>query len=311
MAILHLHRRGLYLLERARIRLDEGRVVYEAADTDDAGLMRSWNIPTLNSSAVLIGQGSSLSQPAARRLQADGVAVAFVGGGGTPLLMASQEYRPGERLQSSIAHWPNAAWRLAASKTIQAARREAVQSCWTQYRKEGKPGFRADPYDACESFEAGAARARSIEDLMGAEGQFVRALYSRAAKATGIQWDSRTPGEGSDRANLLLDHGNYLAYGLAAAVLWAYGIPAALPVTHGASRAGGLVFDLADAVQDAVILPTAFQCAAEPGLSDAAARQRMVDRLHGAACLGSNGTIGFLFGVMDRLLASAPARSVA
>src|SRR3954468_6676314 len=65
-----------------------GRVVYSAGDGEQAGVLRSWNIPSLNTSALLRGQGTSLTQPAARRLQVDGVSVAFVGSNGTPLLMA-------------------------------------------------------------------------------------------------------------------------------------------------------------------------------------------------------------------------------
>lgn len=308
MAILHLHRRGLFLLERARVHLDEGRVVYSAAEGEEGRILRSWNVPSLNTSALLLGQGTSLTQPAARRLQEDGVSVAFVGSDGTPFLMASQDYRPGDRLQTWIARWPSLAWRLRASKCIQAHRRRAVLACWEAYRKEGVGRFRADPRDACEEFEERTEKAISIVQLMGIEGAFIKTLYKVAARATDATWANRAPGESSDRANRFLDHGNYLAYGLASAVLWAYGIPTSLPVTHGATRAGGLVFDIADAVKDAVVLPTAFQCAADPDCTDQGFRDRVTERLHGATCLDGNGTLGHLFRIVDELLA-IPAES--
>ena len=65
-------------------------------------------------------------------------------------------------------------------------------------------------------------------------------------------------GSGSDPANRFLDHGNYLAYGLAASACWVLGLPHGLAVLHGKTRRGGLVFDVADLVKDATILPQAF-----------------------------------------------------
>jgi CRISPR-associated protein Cas1 len=65
-------------------------------------------------------------------------------------------------------------------------------------------------------------------------------------------------GTGADPANRFLDHGNYLAYGLGATATWVLGIPHGLAVLHGKTRRGGLVFDAADLVKDAVILPQAF-----------------------------------------------------
>lgn len=65
-------------------------------------------------------------------------------------------------------------------------------------------------------------------------------------------------GSGTDPANRFLDHGNYLAYGLAATATWVLGLPHGLAVVHGKTRRGGLVFDVADLMKDAVILPQAF-----------------------------------------------------
>ncbi|WP_244125669.1 type I-F CRISPR-associated endonuclease Cas1f [Burkholderia gladioli] len=65
-------------------------------------------------------------------------------------------------------------------------------------------------------------------------------------------------GAGTDAANRFLDHGNYLAYGLGATATWVLGLPHGLAVLHGKTRRGGLVFDAADLVKDAVILQQAF-----------------------------------------------------
>ena len=67
-----------------------------------------WSIPYGNTSVLLLGTGTSISQPAARLLAEEGVMLAFVGGGGTPLFLSSQsEYRPTEYLQAWVTFWWN------------------------------------------------------------------------------------------------------------------------------------------------------------------------------------------------------------
>lgn len=57
-----------------------------------------------------------------------------------------------------------------------------------------------------------------------------------------IRKQSISRGRNSDQpANRLLDHGNYLAYGLAATTLWVLGIPHGFAVMHGKTRRGALV----------------------------------------------------------------------
>ncbi|MFZ2855551.1 MAG: subtype I-F CRISPR-associated endonuclease Cas1, partial [Rhodocyclaceae bacterium] len=48
------------------------------------------------------------------------------------------------------------------------------------------------------------------------------------------------------------------AYGLAASATWVLGLPHGLAILHGKTRRGGLVFDVADLIKDATILPQAF-----------------------------------------------------
>jgi CRISPR-associated protein Cas1 len=303
LPILHTHTRALLLIERARVHLDEGRVVYaDAADHGD-GISRSWNIPSLNCCAIVLGQGTSLTQAAARKLADDGVMVAFAGTGGTPLFCASQDYRPTERLQRWISRWPQAQWRLDASKQMQLIRRAAIRDSWLAFAKDG---FSADPSAVLARFESSSGSAASIDVLMGAEGACTRELYRLASSATGCSWKERQQGagDGADRANHFLDHGNYLAYGLASVALWALGVPTGLPVTHGVHRGGGLVFDLADVIKDGIVLPTAFQCAAERDCKPQDFRERLIERLHGATWLDPNGSIGLLFRVIDTLVAA-------
>jgi CRISP-associated protein Cas1 len=156
-----------------------------------------------------------------------------------------------------------------------------------------------------DAYAAALGRVRDIAELTGHEGGLTRSLYIEAAQASGITWNGRVHQDASDRPNHFLDHGNYLAYGLAGTAIWARGIPPSLPVVHGRSSAGGLVFDLADVVKDALVLPTAFQCAADLSLKGQAVRQRIVAALYDATWLDPNGAVGLLFRVLNELVTSA------
>lgn len=283
--------------------VEDDRVVYAQAEADgqddQSQLVRRWNIPTLNCSAIILGQGSSVSQGAMRRFHDDGVMVAFAGTDGTPFLMASQSYRPGRRLQYWANSWHDPAWRLRASKIIHSHRTSAVEAAWSAYSQEG--WFMADPSGVIRKYREGISLSQDVGQLMGYEGGFSKGLYKLASASQELRWDGRQPGMGLDRLNRNLDHANYLAYGIAAIALWAYGIPFSMAVTHGAGRAGGLVFDMADSFKDAILLPTCAAYAARG--SDLGLRQALTERLHGAGFLDkANGTIGYAFKVLDSLL---------
>ena len=100
--------------------------------------------------------------------------------------------------------------------------------------------------------------------LLTEEARLTKQLYRLACRATAFGEFTRSKrGEGTDAANQFLNHGNYLAYGLAATTLWVLGIPHGFAVMHGKTRRGALVFDVADLVKDASILPQAFISASQ------------------------------------------------
>ena len=103
------------------------------------------------------------------------------------------------------------------------------------------------------------ARAENQMELLTEEGRMTKQLYRLVSQATQYGDFVRSHrGASFDTANQFLDHGNYLAYGLAASATWVLGLPHGLAVLHGKTRRGGLVFDVADLVKDAIILPQAF-----------------------------------------------------
>ncbi|MCP1289228.1 type I-F CRISPR-associated endonuclease Cas1f [Chromobacterium sp. S0633] len=269
--ILHSKRANLYYLQHCRVLVNGGRVEY-VTDAGKASLY--WNIPIANTSCILLGTGTSVTQAAMRELAKAGVMVGFCGGGGTPLFSANEleqeaawfapqsEYRPTEYLQYWVRFWFDDAQRLAAAKDVQLARLGCLQRHWLGSRALREAGFvveEAGLEAALQASRQAIAQAPDHAHLLIEEARLTKLLFRLAAQATGYGGFSRAKrGAGTDPANAFLDHGNYLAYGLGATAAWVLGLPHGLAVLHGKTRRGGLVFDAADLVKDALILPQAF-----------------------------------------------------
>ena len=253
--ILHSKRANIYYLEHCRVLVNGGRVEYV---TDAGKRSLYWNIPIANTTSLLLGTGTSITQAAMRELAKAGVLVGFCGGGGTPLFSANEvdievawfspqsEYRPTEYLQAWVKFWFDDELRLMA---------------WQQ-RALKEAGFSIDDADLEYLIESTLKRIALAEDsvtLLTEEARLTKALFKKAVDTVGYGEFTRAKrGSGTDPANRFLDHGNYLAYGLGATATWVLGLPHGLAILHGKTRRGGLVFDAADLIKDACILPQAF-----------------------------------------------------
>lgn len=269
-SILHSKRANIYYLQHCRVLVNGGRVEYV---TDEGKSSRYWNIPIANTTTVLLGNGTSVTQAAMRELAKAGVLVGFCGGGGTPLYSANEvdievawfspqsEYRPTEYLQRWMRFWFDDARRLQAAKAFQKARLQRIRQSWPS-RSLIDAGFQIDSTALERAVQASLINLEAALDtgaLLIEEARLSKQLYVLAARASRYGEFSRAKrGSGTDAANRFLDHGNYLAYGLAATATWVLGLPHGLAVLHGKTRRGGLVFDVADLVKDATILPQAF-----------------------------------------------------
>nr|WP_298250422.1 type I-F CRISPR-associated endonuclease Cas1f [uncultured Halomonas sp.] len=289
--ILHSKRANLYYLQHCRVLVNGGRVEYV---TDEGRQSKYWNIPIANTTSILLGTGTSITQAAMRELAKAGVLVGFCGGGGTPLFAANEvdvdvawltpqsEYRPTEYLQHWVRFWFDDEKRLAAARRFQQARLMRIQRQWLDSRPLRDAGFMISPEhltDMLAQHERAITQAPSTVDLLTLEARLTKTLFKLAAQAVGYGDFSRAKrATGTDPANRFLDHGNYLAYGLGATATWVLGIPHGLAVLHGKTRRGGLVFDVADLVKDAVILPQAFLSAMR-GDEEQAFRQACIEQL--------------------------------
>lgn len=269
-AILHSKRANLYYLEHCRVMQKDGRVLYL---TEDRKEHQYWNIPIANTTVIMLGTGTSITQAAVRMLASAGVLIGFCGGGGSPLLAAAEvewlnpqsEYRPTEYVQGWLSFWFDADKRLAAAKDFQKARIDFIVSTWTKSRDLKQEGFMSDDglvQQALEIAKSNIEQATNVGKLLQLEAELTKRLYKLAADVTLNKKFTRDR-ESSDLANSFLNHGNYLAYGMAACTLWVLGIPHGFAVMHGKTRRGALVFDVADLVKDAIVLPWAFICAKE------------------------------------------------
>ncbi|MFC3679751.1 type I-F CRISPR-associated endonuclease Cas1f [Bacterioplanoides pacificum] len=269
-AILHSKRANIYYLEKCRVMQKDGRVLYL---TEAQNENQYWNIPIANTTCLLLGTGTSITQAAMRMLAQAGVLVGFCGGGGTPLLMATEiewltpqsEYRPTEYLQGWMSFWFDDEKRLSAAKQFQQARIRFMHRVWHKDRDLQQAGFRIDDVDIdslLKHFSAQIESAESVTELLQCEARTTKQLYKIAVNRIGYG-DFTRERDAEDLANAFLNHGNYLAYGLAATTLWVLGIPHGFAVMHGKTRRGALVFDVADLIKDTLILPWAFICAKE------------------------------------------------
>ena len=289
--ILHSKRANLYYLEHCRVLVNGGRVEYV---TERGKQSLYWNIPIANTTTVLLGTGTSVTQAAVRELAKAGVLLGFCGGGGTPLFAGTEqtlevawfppqsEYRPTEYLQHWVRFWFDDKLRLAAAKAFQSARLERLPQHWLRGKSLKDQGFAIDAAQlesALASSRVAVLGAEDVTALLTEEARLTKQLYRLAVHATGYGDFTRGKrGESVDAANRFLDHGNYLAYGLGATAIWVLGIPAALAVLHGKTRRGGLVFDVADLVKDAAILPQAFVSAAK-GHTEQEFRQACIEAM--------------------------------
>lgn len=268
--ILHSKRANIYYLQHCRVLVNGGRVEYV---TDQGKQSLYWNIPIANTTTILLGTGTSITQAAMRELAKAGVLVGFCGGGGTPLFSANEidievawfspqsEYRPTEFLQAWVKFWFDDALRLKAAKAMQQLRLERLYQEWSK-RALRDAGFVVDMERLESLVNNSRSRVETMPDTMALlteEARLTKALFKLAVDTVKYGDFTRAKrGTGTDPANRFLDHGNYLAYGLGATATWVLGLPHGLAVLHGKTRRGGLVFDTADLVKDAAILPQAF-----------------------------------------------------
>lgn len=302
--ILLSKRANIFYLEHARVLQKDERIVW-LTETGDP-FEQYFNLPERNTALLLLGKGTSITDAAMRRLAESNVLVGFCGSGGTPLLATTEpvfltpqsEYRPTEYMQAWVRHWMDETHRLELAKLLIAERVAYATKAWARNSELLQRKIEL-PENAIEKLTHRIVQAPDTQALLLAEAEWARALY--ASLAAGYRLDfTRQEGIGAkgskeERVNAFLDHGNYIAYGLAAVALNGLGISYAFPLLHGKTRRGALVFDIADLIKDAYVMPLAFRCGTDARIKDNAFRAQLIETLHEANALD------LLFGFVKEL----------
>lgn len=261
-AVMLSKRSNVFYLERCRVMQVDDRVVY--LTETGAAIERLFNIPDKNTALLLLGKGTSITDAAMRKLAESNVVVGFCGSGGSPLhgaldltfLTPQDEYRPTEYMQSWMRQWLDEALRVELAKAFLKARIEWTTEQWDKY------GLTI-PDSLIDSFEEAIKKKINTTELLSAEAHWAKSLYKLLARHHDVPF-KRDEGKRSketteDVINGFIDHGNYIAYGYAAVALHGLGVSFALPVLHGKTRRGALVFDVADLIKDGLVMPLAFK----------------------------------------------------
>lgn len=293
----------VFYLEKARVILKDDRIVY-LTDSQQP-IEQFFNIPEKNTAFLLLGKGTSITDAAARRLAESNVIVGFCGSGGSPLFGAldltfmtpQSEYRPTEYMQTWVRAWLDEPLRLMMAKVLLLNRITLTSKVWAERLDLLKRKVVIDE-KAIKSFQLSIDAASNTTELLTAEARWAKQLYAKLADGFGIEF-SREEGKQShdsiqDTANSYLDHGNYIAYGYAAVALHGMGISFALPILHGKTRRGALVFDIADLIKDAYVMPQAFACA-KAGESQKEFRMALIEDCQ------SNDVLDYLFSFVSEL----------
>jgi CRISPR-associated protein Cas1 len=286
--ILLSKRANIFYLDRVRVMQKDERLVYLTESDDE--FAQYFNIPERNTSILLLGKGSSITDAAVRRLADSNVIIGFCGTGGTPLfstlepafLCPQSEYRPTEYMQQWAQKWFCEASRLSMARLLIIQRVEFCRRAWAKNKTFIQRGIEF-PERAALTFLERAQSCKDSQSILIAEAVWAKALYALLARYFSIEFN-REPGLAkktttANRVNSFLDHGNYMAYGLAAVALNGLGISFSFPLLHGKTRRGALVFDIADLIKDAIVMPCAFECG-ESAQDDKGFRSMLIEILH-------------------------------
>ncbi len=213
----------------------QGRTGVLALQSEEDKKIRSEiQLPVGSIAVLMLGPGTSITQPAAASIAAAGASVMFTGGGGIhthatakPLTTSSRWAEAQARLWASTPH------RIVAARALYEARLGGTMIM--------PPSAR-------------------LATLRGLEGQMMKAEYRQLAIKHKISF--RRDSKADDPVNTGLNLGNSILYGVASSVCSALSLNPALGIIHqGNVRA--LFYDLADVYKQGITLPIAFASAKE------------------------------------------------
>lgn len=231
----HSDRHGLMWLERGRLAVESGNLVFTTAGNKDldAG---AYEIPLQQVSNMLLGPGTVISHDALRILARQQTGVLAVGSNGVRLYASSMPHGPDRsklaRKQARL--WNDKDTRVDIARAMYAFRFESEL-----------PDY-----------------ARDLKSLRGIEGKRMKKTYQSLASQYGVPWkgrryDRQNP-EKNDPINKAINHVATATYAAAQIAVAVTGTIPQLGFIHESSgRAFAL--DIADLFRSSVMLPIAFE----------------------------------------------------
>ncbi len=235
-------------LERCKLKREDSAIVV----IDDQG---SVFVPAAAISVLLLGPGTEITHRAMELIGDAGVTVIWVGEHGVRFYAGG---RP-------LTHRASLLQKQAELVSNQKSHLEVVRNMYAM------------------RFPNEDVSTLTMQQLRGREGARVRAAYRKAAKEYNIEWDGRDYDpenfENGTPVNQALTAGNVCLYGLAHAVIFALGCSAGLGFVH-VGHENSFVYDIADLYKAEIVIPLAFEVAAEdPPELPSVMRRRVRDRM--------------------------------
>lgn len=230
-------RHGLMWLERGRLAVEAGNLVFTTAGSDvlEAG---AYDLPFQQISNLLLGPGTVVSHDALRLLARHQTGLLAVGSKGVRLYAASMPFGPDRsaRARRHARLWADEERRIDVARAMYAIR---LGGSLPDYH-------------------------RDLESLRGVEGARVKRIYENLAGQYGVAWQGRRydrhDPEAADAVNKAINHAATAVY---AAARIAVAVAGAVPQLGFIHEASGHAFalDIADLFRSTVTVPVAFRAA--------------------------------------------------
>jgi len=231
----HSDRHGLMWLERGRLAVENGNLVFTTAGNDhlEAG---AYEIPLQQVSNIILGPGTVISHDALRILARQQTGVLAVGSNGVRLYAASLPHGPDRsRLARKQARlWNDEDTRVDIARAMYA------------FRFDGElPRY-----------------ARDLRSLRGIEGKRMKNVYQRLASQYRVKWNGRKYDRQNPQNNDPINKAiNHVATATYAAAQIAVAVTGTIPQLGFIHESSGRAFalDIADLFRTTVMLPIAFE----------------------------------------------------
>ena len=231
----HADRHGLLWLERGRLAVEDGTLVFTTAGFDnlEAG---AYDIPYQQVSNILLGPGGVVSHDALRILARHDTGLLAVGSKGVRLYATSMPFGPdsADRARTHAQLWADDETRIDVARDMY------------RHRLGGEL----------------PAHQRDLNSLRGIEGQRMKKVYQNLADQHGVVWNGRrydrNSPDSNDSVNKAINHAVTAVYAAARIAVAVTGTVPELGFIHESSG-HAFALDIADLYRSSTTLPVAFR----------------------------------------------------